>query len=301
MSDATSSFPKRCFVQTYTAGEEPPPDFALVATELRKRGVEVVALTTGEITASTPAPVWSTLTRRDLVVGDFVWTRAALRALKVPMPPAPDYPECLRALLHRRVWRSTLGGVQMALRSQPAAAQQRHDQEPLVFVKPAEDAKAFSAIIEPRDSMIDFFTAELGTDVPVWCAEVLPMRDEYRVYVIDGAIRSVCRYMTKQPPQAQEDASGGEAPSPSSLDLGIVKDAVATLAAQQPELCAGCALDFATVVDDASKAATATKTMTALIEVNDGYSLGRYPGLSGAAYTDLLVRRWQSIVVASDG
>lgn len=32
---------------------------------------------------------------------------------------------------------------------------------------------------------------------------------------------------------------------------------------------------------------------TCLLEVNDGYSLGVYPGISGKDYTDLLIsRRW---------
>jgi hypothetical protein len=31
--------------------------------------------------------------------------------------------------------------------------------------------------------------------------------------------------------------------------------------------------------------------LTCLVEVNDGYSLGLYPGLSGKDYTDLLISR----------
>ena len=35
---------------------------------------------------------------------------------------------------------------------------------------------------------------------------------------------------------------------------------------------------------------------TCLVEVNDGYSLGRYKGLSGKDYTDLLITRWRTLV-----
>ena len=37
---------------------------------------------------------------------------------------------------------------------------------------------------------------------------------------------------------------------------------------------------------------------TCLVEVNDGYSLGRYDGISGADYTDLLIARWRQLVSA---
>ena len=36
--------------------------------------------------------------------------------------------------------------------------------------------------------------------------------------------------------------------------------------------------------------------ITCLIEVNDGYSLGRYEPLTGKDYFDLLAARWQSLV-----
>ena len=37
---------------------------------------------------------------------------------------------------------------------------------------------------------------------------------------------------------------------------------------------------------------------TCLLEVNDGYSLGVYPGISGKDYTDLLIsRRWIFLIV----
>ncbi len=33
-----------------------------------------------------------------------------------------------------------------------------------------------------------------------------------------------------------------------------------------------------------------------LVEVNDGYALGHYSGLSGKDYTDLLIARWNDLV-----
>lgn len=37
-------------------------------------------------------------------------------------------------------------------------------------------------------------------------------------------------------------------------------------------------------------------TVTGLIEVNEGFALGLYDGLSRKDYTDLLISRWRSIV-----
>jgi len=34
---------------------------------------------------------------------------------------------------------------------------------------------------------------------------------------------------------------------------------------------------------------------TCLVEVNDGYSLGRYDGINGSDYTDLLIARWNQL------
>ena len=80
------------------------------------------------------------LTTNDLVVGNFDWTRVAIKQLHLSLPTPPDYPECLSHLLHRKIWRSTLKEVKDYLDSM---------HEGSVFIKPAYDAKIFSAIIEP--------------------------------------------------------------------------------------------------------------------------------------------------------
>jgi hypothetical protein len=93
-----------------------------------------------------PAPVGQPLplTRRDLVVGNFDWTRLTLKQLGLPVPEPPDYPDCLRHLLRRRVWRSTLGEVKAQLDVQPAAGRAP------VFIKPAASAKVSGS---PRRAM----------------------------------------------------------------------------------------------------------------------------------------------------
>ena len=52
----------------------------------------------------------------------------------------------------------------------------------------------------------------------------------------------------------------------------------------------GCGIDFAIL------RIAPDEHVTCLVEVNDGFSLGRYEGLSGKAYTDLLIARWEKLV-----
>jgi hypothetical protein len=116
-----AAFPSRAYIQQFRGVL--PPDYRPVSEELQSRGIAVIGL--DDISQA------SQITRNDLVVGDFSWTRYALNKLGVAMPSPPDYPACLRHLLHRRVWQSTLGEVRTLL---DGPADERPSQ---VFLKPA--------------------------------------------------------------------------------------------------------------------------------------------------------------------
>jgi alkylation response protein AidB-like acyl-CoA dehydrogenase len=113
---------------------------------------EAIREAVGRICADFDDEYW----RRTDETGDFPEAFAAARAaggwLGVAMPEAPDYTHCLRHLLHRRVWLSTLGAVRDALAAEAAAGDVPAVHP--VFIKPAADAKAFSAIVEPQDQML---------------------------------------------------------------------------------------------------------------------------------------------------
>lgn len=216
----------------------------------------------------------------DLVVGNHMWTRAALRHLGVPIPAPPDYPECLKHLLHRRVWQSTLGEMVDYVKSADTQT----------FIKPAIDAKTFSAVIEPRDQMLEvFLTGVPGTtmtpnppDMPVHCAEVVDIVTEYRVYVVNGAIRSVCHY--------------GGGPTDVALDMDVVEEAVRVLkdSDETRDVAEGCSLDFGLMRRKASEGDD--ELVTCLVEVNDGYSIGVYDGFCASDEADLLISRWGSLL-----
>lgn len=200
-------------------------------------------------------------------MGDFSWTRAALARLGVPMPPAADYPDCLAHLLHRRIWRSTLGELAAALRADPAAR---------VFFKPAEDIKAFSGEVASPEWLV-YLLSEHPPALPILCSELVTMVAEYRAYVVHAAVRSVVRY------------KGPESPP---IDEGVVREAVRTLAASaEGRALAGCGIDFAVFARHDGGG-----HVTGLVEVNDGFSLGAYEGVPARDYTDMLASRWAQLV-----
>ncbi|KAH3760946.1 small subunit ribosomal protein S30e [Pelomyxa schiedti] len=264
------AFPARAFIQVFEDSGELPPDYQLVADELASRGVPVTIRHTEDILRpSTRLP----LTRADLVVGNFDWTRVALAQLGIAPPRPPDYPACLEPFLRRRVWRTTLGQARELLRRGGEGARAG------LFIKPAEEAKAFAAIIEPRDQMLDTILDGMPgvieprpASTPVYCSELVTMAAEHRVYLVNGEIRAVCQYTGPK---------GGSGPQ---LDMGTVREAVRVLfGSEEGAHLVGCAMDFAVLGADKGHA-------TCLVEVNDGFSLGSCQ--VGAPDEVLSVSRW---------
>lgn len=262
-----ANFPTRAFVQVFDG--RPSPEGELVVAELQSHGIPVVTRTTEDIRAH-PMPLQKT----DLVVGDFEWTRTALKQLGVTMPEPPDYPECLQHLLHRKIWRSTLGEVQTFLRSSSESTK--------VFIKPASDTKAFSGLVASAskdDVWLEYLLEQFPHAFDVWCSEIVSFVSEYRVYVVDGEVRSICQY---------------QGPKEVQLDDGVVKEAVRTLMdSDEGRDLVGCGIDFAVMRKQGDGEAA---DVTCLLEVNDGVSLGAYDGLSGKDYTDMLIARWARLV-----
>jgi hypothetical protein len=185
------------------------------------------------------------------------------------MPEPPDYPECLKHLLHRRIEKSSLGEISSILSANPTAQ---------YFIKPYADTKAFSGLTVSPDWM-DYLLGEFSSSFPVIMSELVEMVSEYRVYIVNGEIKAICRY---------------KGPDDGALDLDVVRGAVETLSESDEgrEIIPGCGADFATVRISPGD----ERLVTALIEVNDGYSLGAYDGLSGKDYTDMLIGRWRQLM-----
>jgi hypothetical protein len=197
------------------------------------------------------------LDRHTLVVGEIPDVELALHRLGIEPPGEPGYPDALSPFLLRKVWPSTMREVRDAL------ADARHGR----FVKPRDRLKRFTGrVVDTVDDLARLHA--VSASAPVWCAEVVRFVSEHRVFVIDGAVVGTRCY-------------GGD---PSLQPALRVVDETIGAWTRTGAATAAYGIDFG-VLDDGR---------TALVELNDGYSLGSY-GLEDSAYLDLLVRRWQEL------
>jgi hypothetical protein len=200
--------------------------------------------------------------RTSLVVGYVPVVLGALKQLDVPSPAPDDYPECLRGFLRRRIWESRLDAVRKRV--------YREDFQPF-FIKPKDQLKRFTGRV--IESAYDLSWLDgISKQAAVYCAEVVQWRTESRVFVINGSIKGVRNY------------SG----DPSVLiDEATAKAAVDTLE-ESGKASSAYGIDFGVL----------SSGETALIELNDGFSLGSY-GLDRSVYADLILKRWTELVLSS--
>lgn len=199
------------------------------------------------------------VTASTLVAGEYPSVLGALKMLNVPEPAPTDYPDCLSGFLSRKVWPSTLGEVLNRLMDGDRGS---------LFVKPRARSKRFTGcVLEPG---LEFSrVAGVSRSEPIWCSEPVEWLSEYRVYVVQSRIVSVDLY--------SGDASR-------ELDLKVVEEAIRVLDTSGPAF-AGYGIDFGVLADG----------RTALVELNDGFSLGAY-AIGADAYTDLILARWEQLL-----
>jgi len=198
------------------------------------------------------------------ICGDADAMHGAMRQLKISVPTCHDYPTSLTPYLKRRTWKSDLGSVEESI---------LHRGAPAVFAKPAGRIKCFTGrVIEHGD---DFYSAaNVSRREPVWCSEVVTWLSEYRAYVIGEEIVGLDFYHGDESVKPCLDTiraalrdyrAAGEAPSAYGIDFGVLGSGE-----------------------------------TALIEANEGYSLGAYR-IEARPYTELLFARWAELLGKSEG
>ncbi len=139
--------------------------------------------------------------------------------------------------------------------------------EPL-FIKPCMRKRFTGRVV--RDSGDLYGLASFSTSTSLWCSEVVAFVGEHRVFVTEGAVVGLVHY------------AGDPEKKPSQDLIDACRERLVPIA--------GYAVD-AGVLDDGT---------TALVEVNDGFSLGRY-GLDSDAYADLLLARWGQLLSRPGG
>lgn len=195
-------------------------------------------------------------TEESLVVGSIDFIKAALRQRQMALPEVSSYPNALQPFLQRELSLSTLWEVKA-----------RVARGETLFVKPSERAKVFTGqVIQDAD---DWRLQRIPGREPVWCGEVVSWKSEWRYYVVCHQIRTQALY------------EGDPALVP---EKSVVESAVQALAAI-PGTPVSYAIDFGVL----------NSGLTALIEMNDGFSIGAYEGVDPQAYLDMLQTRWTQL------
>ncbi len=191
----------------------------------------------------------------DIVAGSVAFVRAALQSLGKQLPHPNPYPEELTGFLYRRVWKG--GTVADVL-----ASGQR------VFIKPDRRWKRFTGFVVETPNPPELYG--VARHETVWCSEPVSFRSEWRCYVVRGEIRFVGfsdfggnRLHSIEPNHDEMHravAAYRNAPSAYAIDFGVLSSGE-----------------------------------TALIEANDGFSVGAYDGVPAATYFDMVATRWQEL------
>lgn len=204
--------------------------------------------------------------RRDLaldgdsfIMGTMPCMHGAMKQLGIAIPAANDYPRSLRPLLRREIRLARLGEVEAAVAEGLSAA---------IFVKPAERMKTFTGRVFDHPGDL-YFLGGVSRRQPVWCSSAVVWRSEFRAYVIGAEVVGLDHY------------AGDAALRPCGRTIA---EAVRTYRASG-EAPAAYGIDFG-VLDNGE---------TALVEVNDGYSLGAYR-IGAEPYAQLLMTRWAQLL-----
>src|SRR5690606_36946193 len=133
-----------------------------------------------------------------------------------------------------------------------------------IFAKPKDRKKRFTGRVFRSAANLAYLEGA-SQQTAIFCSEVVEWVSEYRVFVIRGEIVGIKHY--------QGDAD-------KNIDDAVVESAIAQLE-ESGETTIAYAVDFGLLATG----------QTAVVEWNDGFSLGSY-GLDKAIYTDLLITRW---------
>jgi hypothetical protein len=257
--------------------------------ELEKRGYKVIRFTGDEMNNLEFRKSLKDLSIHSPVIANRPALTACLRHLSIlseqeSLPECKDYPISLRPFLRRRVKETSFEEVMSLYESVPNFK---------AFIKPrgAENTKLWTGcVINSKDDFWKLTNVQENT--PVYVSEPIEFLSEYRCYVIRGSVKAISCYM------------GDKKLAP--LDLKTVYTAVRCLEGKNRKLngvvtdvtreaSRAYAIDFGVVnyvdpeTDDESQ-------HTVLVEMNDGYSLGLYPGCSSRIYTEVLLERWNELV-----
>ena len=195
------------------------------------------------------------LTLNDFIAGDVDTMFTAMKQLNINYE-YNDYPKCLNKYLHRKIWESSIKDIKTELFNEYIIKP--------IFIKPKNKLKKFTGfIIKSIDDLNKINNA--GDNTKIICSEPVNFISEYRCPVINGEIKDLCYY------------SGD---SNINIDKSIVPKMVKEFVNSPKAYC----IDVGVL----------SSGETALIEVNDAFSIGIY-SMSKEVYAELLITRWNEL------
>ena len=195
------------------------------------------------------------LTLNDFIAGDVDTMFTAMKQLNINYE-YNDYPKCLNKYLHRKIWESSIKDIKAELFNEYIINP--------IFIKPKNKLKKFTGfIIKSIDDLNKINNA--GDNTKIICSEPVNFISEYRCPVINGEIKDLCFY------------SGD---SNINIDKSIVQKMVKEFVNSPKAYC----IDVGVL----------SSGETALIEVNDAFSIGIY-SMSKEVYAELLITRWNEL------
>jgi len=195
------------------------------------------------------------LTLNDFIAGDIDTMFTAMKQLDINYE-YNDYPKCLNKYLHCKIWESSIKDIKTELFNEYIINP--------IFIKPKNKLKKFTGfIIKSIDDLNKINNA--GDNTKVICSEPVNFISEYRCPVINGEIKDLCYY------------SGD---SNIKIDKSIVQKMVKEFLNSPKAYC----IDVGVL----------SSGETALIEVNDAFSIGIY-SMSKKVYAELLITRWNEL------
>lgn len=289
-TSSAAAFPKRIFVQDLQSEDS---DVWRIRNVLKSRGEDqcVIVLSSevdDDVGLRRELAKYEPFRRDDMFVAIPAWIHIIFEVLGIPKPDPPDYPTCLRSYLGgRRIWRSSLGRLKNC--SDLDMSQ--------LFIKPASHDKLFNGLI-PTGVWLDILIEMYGPDVDVYCSELVDIVSEYAVYVVDAGVRAICHYACKQSSCMCKGMRGDD--DGVDLDLSIVNRAVRAMAQCEDadiRLLRGYRADFAVIRTRSGETEDSTSSpyATCLVEVNDGYVAGAYPGVADKDFVDMQVARFEAL------
>ena len=221
----------------------------------RVRGHRVFAFDVSEIDLLTTG-------KQDIISAGIPVIQRTWRRLGVEIPSPINYPHSLQEFMHRKIDLLSIGN----LRNKQFNGVLGFEDNSPIFIKPYDAMKSFTGFVLASTKGL-FKISHLEDDTKLWVSQPINFLSEWRVYVLENEVLGIGNY------------SGNPLYFPDSKVITKMIDSY-------KESCpVAYGLDVG-VIDDGS---------TALVEVNDSYSLGNY-GLPSTLYAKMIEARWFEVV-----